>query len=69
MIFQYSDTWDDIWWAWHLLRLAAYIMTLLFVGNRHFQLASDAYQNQGYAFNDECRNSESGKDNLDMGNE
>lgn len=45
--FQFSDTWDDIWWAWHLLRFTAYIMILLFVVNRHFQLASESYQNRG----------------------
>lgn len=46
LIFQYSDTWDGIWWAWHLLRFIAYIMTLLFVVNRHAQLTRKAYGGQ-----------------------
>ena len=44
LIFLFSDPWDDIWWIWHLLRLTAYVVTLLFVADRHFQLSSEAYR-------------------------
>lgn len=41
LIFPYSDTWDALWWAWHLLRFMAYIMTLIFLVNRHVHLSHD----------------------------
>jgi hypothetical protein len=47
LLFQYSDPWNDIWWVWHLLRFAAYLMTLLFVAHRHFHLATELYRQQG----------------------
>lgn len=46
LIFQYSDTWNAIWWAWHLLRFAAYIMTLLFVVNHHVRMVTGVSRNR-----------------------
>lgn len=31
MIFQFSRPWNGMWWIWHLIRLAAFIATLVFV--------------------------------------
>lgn len=31
MLFQQSTLWDSSWWAWHLLRFAAYVVALWFV--------------------------------------
>ena len=26
LLFKYSEPWDDVWWAWHLLRTVAYLL-------------------------------------------
>lgn len=31
LMFQFSLLWDQVWWHWHLLRFAAYIMVLLYL--------------------------------------
>jgi len=31
VMFQYSFLWDGVWWHWHLLRFAAYIMVLFYL--------------------------------------
>ncbi|MBU1168717.1 MAG: hypothetical protein KKD44_04045 [Proteobacteria bacterium] len=61
IIFQYSDTWNDIWWAWHLLRFIAYIMILFFVGKRHFQLAKCFQPNQSLSPKNSTTMGEAGK--------
>lgn len=39
LIFSYSHTWNALWWAWHLLRFLAYVMTLVFLVNSHVHLS------------------------------
>lgn len=41
LIFPYSDTWNALWWSWHLLRFMAYIMTLVYLVNRHVHLSQN----------------------------
>ena len=31
LLFQWSAPWDDVWWAWHVLRVGAYLPALGFV--------------------------------------
>lgn len=38
MVFQFSDPWDGVWWAWHILRLTAYIMMLIYAASRYLDL-------------------------------
>lgn len=41
MIFQFSNTWDGVWWSWHFFRLAAFVMTLIFVYDRYRKMAKE----------------------------
>jgi len=41
IFFQYSDLWDGIWWSWHLIRLAANIITLWFLFNNYLLLKDE----------------------------
>jgi len=38
MIFQFSRTWNGIWWIWHFLRLTAFMVTLAVISNEYMQL-------------------------------
>jgi len=38
MIFQFSWTWNGIWWIWHFLRLTAFMVTLSIISNEYMQL-------------------------------
>ncbi len=38
MIFQFSNKWDGIWWAWHLIRFSAFMITLIVVFQRYRRL-------------------------------
>ncbi|MBU1195056.1 MAG: hypothetical protein KKD32_09085 [Proteobacteria bacterium] len=38
MIFQFSDKWDGIWWAWHMIRFSAFMITLIVVFQRYQRL-------------------------------
>ncbi len=35
MTFQFSSPWNGMWWAWHLIRLSAFLVTLVFVFLRY----------------------------------
>lgn len=41
MIFQFSKPWNGIWWAWHLVRFGAFMVTLFIVFQQHEN--SDTY--------------------------
>jgi len=45
MIFQFSSPWDGIWWSWHLIRLTAFIITLILVVNQYRQLSKKSNMN------------------------
>jgi len=39
MIFQFSNAWDGLWWSWHLIRLIAFMITLVLVFKQYYQLS------------------------------
>ena len=41
LMFPLSELWDNTWWFWHLLRLAAYVLALGFVIYEHQQKISN----------------------------
>jgi PAS domain S-box-containing protein len=41
LMFKYSEPWDEVWWAWHLLRTAAYLLALGLVIREHQRIVSD----------------------------
>lgn len=43
LIFGYSDTWDTVWWIWHMLRFTALILTLFFVISCYRQLCDTIF--------------------------
>ena len=45
MLFPFSSLWDGLWWIWHLVRLAAFLTTLVFIVKqyrKHLHLKSNA---------------------------
>ena len=34
IIFPFSKPWNGMWWVWHLVRLSAFLMTLVFISNQ-----------------------------------
>jgi len=53
MIFQFSSTWDGVWWSWHLFRLTAFVITLLFVSDRYLQMATKLSQQNHFEKEDD----------------
>ncbi|ETR71722.1 MAG: hypothetical protein OMM_02279 [Candidatus Magnetoglobus multicellularis str. Araruama] len=43
VIFQYSDLWDGIWWSWHIIQLAAHIITLMYLFHKYKMLNNEVY--------------------------
>jgi PAS domain S-box-containing protein len=41
VMFPFSALWDDSWWMWHLLRLAAYMLALGFTLHQYHRTVSD----------------------------
>ncbi len=41
VVFNYSTLWDHTWWAWHVVRGAAYGSALLFVGREYYRTATN----------------------------
>ena len=39
LIFQFSTAWDGIWWSWHLIRLIAFLITLVLVFKQYRQIS------------------------------
>ena len=35
MIFPFSSPWNGLWWVWHLIRLSAFLATLVFIFNQY----------------------------------
>jgi len=35
LIFPFSNPWNGMWWVWHLVRLPAFLITLVFISNRY----------------------------------
>jgi len=35
MIFPFSKPWNGMWWIWHLVRLSAFFITLVFITNQY----------------------------------
>jgi methyl-accepting chemotaxis protein len=57
LTFQFSALWDAGWWLWHLVRLIAYLVALLFLGQGYIQMAAEQKR-----FQEELRES---RDNLE----
>jgi len=41
LMFPYSALWDGTWWLWHMLRLTAYALGLIYVVSQHYQMVVD----------------------------
>lgn len=48
IIFPFSQPWNGMWWVWHLVRLSAFFITLVFIAKQYGNyLKSRARQNKG----------------------
>lgn len=42
MTFQFSNAWNGIWWSWHWIRFAAFMITLVIVFKQYRQLSQES---------------------------
>jgi len=39
MIFPFSSPWNGMWWVWHLVRLSAFLTTLVFIARQYAKIS------------------------------